>query len=1222
MDQLVDGLWGDRPPATAEHAVQVYVSGIRKVLRAGGAVEVRRSPAGYVLDVETAQVDARRFEGLIEKAGRELSEDPAGARESFERALACWRGPPLAEFERFVWARREAERLEEFREIALEGLAEARLARGEHGEVIGTLSSLVEANPLRERPQRLLMLALYRCGRHAEALTAYHAACASLDEIGLQPGPELRALETAILRHDPSLAAAIPAAEAAGAVDTAPFPGSDGRREAPPPTASTAEAADRRDARALDRRKVVTALLCEVTSSTAPGTELDPEALHAVITRCWRELQAVIDRHGGSVDKPVGESMMAVFGIPTVREDDALRAVRAAAEIRERLASVRDTAGLSFGFRAAVSTGLVLVGEEEDLTIGDPVDIAARLEQAAAPGEIVLGEETLRLVRDAVRVMPLEPLVMKGKSVPVQAFRLLGVDPLAPALKRHFEVPLVGRRRELGLLSGAWQLTVDESSCHLFTLLGAAGVGKTRLVSELFSSLGEAAAVLSGRCLPYGDGITFWPLIEALTSAADTAQDVVERLRRGGVAAPEALFFEVRRLLELLAVERPVILHVDDLQWAESMLLDLLDHIADLSRGAPILLLCTARPELLEDRPVWGGGKLNATTLLLGPLPARDCEQLLDHLGNGLLADARARVIAASEGNALFLEEMVALAREQGIVGVPSTIQALLAARLERLPSGERELLERGAIEGEVFHRAAVHTLTSETVATTIEVHLAGLVRKELIRPHPPALEGGAFRFRHLLIRDAAYDGVSKARRAELHARFADWLELNTRERPELDEIVGWHLEQTVQYRHQLGCEVRPELARRAAEHLHAAGRRAAARTDTSAARNLLQRAYVLAPDGGAIRFRIAVDLAEQLIEADDLTRVDELLSATEQNPETAAQARLIRFEWLFIARPEEAIDTIESTLPGILEQLSADRDERGLARAHLVAVLIHWSACRATLAAEQALLAAEHALNAGDEGLRCHALDLYIAAVQFGPYDVDTIQEKLDAIEREAPAPYVGASVKAARAELARFAGSFDEARRLIHEAIEEFRAMGIHSLAAGYHQTLAETELSAGEHASALEALLNGDAELARIAERGHRSTLQAILARTYELLGDGEAARAAIASAEELGGPNDLTNFTITYAVRARLALADGDGKAAEYWARSAVDHAARTDFPESQARTRLELARVLAGLGRHEEARSEANAALELYQGKGHRPGAADARALLSSISGYA
>jgi predicted ATPase len=263
-----------------------------------------------------------------------------------------------------------------------------------------------------------------------------------------------------------------------------------------------------------------------------------------------------------------------------------------------------------------------------------------------------------------------------------------------------------------------------------------AGVGKSRLVAELLDGIAARATVLRGRCLHDGEGITFWPLVEALTAVGERAEHVLQRLGSGSVATPEELFWEVRRVIEALAAERPAVFHIDDLQWAEPTLLDLLDHVADLSRGAPILLLCTARQELLDERPTWGGGKLNATTLLLEPLATAESEALLDELGYRLDADARAHVIAASEGNPLFLEEMAALARERGTGEVPPTIQAVLAARLERLAVQEREALECGAIEGEVFHRLAVRALADEQLAPEVESRLAGLVRKELIRPH------------------------------------------------------------------------------------------------------------------------------------------------------------------------------------------------------------------------------------------------------------------------------------------------------------------------------------------------------------------------------------------------------------------------------------------------------------------------------------------------------
>jgi class 3 adenylate cyclase len=355
-------------------------------------------------------------------------------------------------------------------------------------------------------------------------------------------------------------------------------------------------------------RKVVTALFCDVTGSTTLGEQLDPEVFRGVLNRYFGEIRATIERHGGTVEKFIGDAVMAVFGIPRVREDDALRAVRAAAEIRERLPQVAEEVGVALRFRTGVNTGPVLIGEGENLAVGDAVNLAARLEQAAEPGEIVLGEETIRLVRAAVTVEALEPLELKGKSERVAAFRLITVDPAAAGFARHMDVPLVGREPELALLHQAWDRAVRESRCHLLTLLGEAGVGKSRLVSELLSAVADQATVLRGRCLHYGEGITFWPLVEALMPVGEPAAQVLQHLSRGGLAAPEELFWEVRRLLESLAAQRPVVLYLDDLQWAEAMLLDLLDHVADLSRGAPILLLCTARPELLDDRPAWGAG--------------------------------------------------------------------------------------------------------------------------------------------------------------------------------------------------------------------------------------------------------------------------------------------------------------------------------------------------------------------------------------------------------------------------------------------------------------------------------------------------------------------------------------------------------------------------------------------------------------------------------------
>jgi class 3 adenylate cyclase len=955
-------------------------------------------------------------------------------------------------------------------------------------------------------------------------------------------------------------------------------------------------------------RKVVTALFCDVTGSTALGEELDPEVLRGVLNQYFAVIRATIERHGGTVEKFIGDAVMAVFGIPVVREDDALRAVRAAAEIRERLPAVVDEAGVALRFRTGVNTGEVLMSEGENYATGDAVNIAARLEQAAAPGEIVLGAETLRLVRDAVQVEALEPLAVKGKAEPVEAFRLVSVDPLAPGLRRHLETELVGRQRELRLLRESWERVRSEEGCHLFTLLGVAGVGKSRLVAELFNTIGDEALVLRGRCLSYGEGITFWPLVEALAPLGDAATGVTQRLTVGGVAVPEEMFWEVRRFLESLAAERPVVLHIDDLQWGEQMLFDLLDHIVDLSRGAPILVLCTARPELLEDRPNWGGGKLNAQTVLLEPLGGRESQQLLEQLGGGLDDEARDRVIAASEGNPLFLEEMASLARESGEVTVPATIQALLAARLERLGRDERALLERGAVEGEVFHRLAIRALADGTLLAQLDQRLAGLVRRELIRPHPATFPGDeAYRFRHLLIRDAAYDALPKADRARLHEAFADWLERGASDLPELDEIAGWHQEQAVHYRQQLGQQADPQLAERAARHLLQAGQRAGERCDAAAAVNLLQRARGLTTDTELSRLnaQISVELAKPLIDAGDFRQADAVLTIAERESGVAAEAALARFELLLAEEPEAAV-RMGVRLPSILEEFQRRNDERGIARAYLAQWSLEWICSRAGPAAEHALRAAEHARRAGDDGLHQRALGSYRAALHYGENHIDILRHELVAIEDEGVGPFLAMILDMGRGTCAELDGELDAARDLVERAVDAAGAIGMQVYATGWHLNLAAIAMLNDDPDEARATLQRADRVLASLGERANRSTIQAMLAEVELHTGRREAARAASDLSESLSAPQDVINFAFTHAVRAMLAQADGDLDAAEQWARSSVRYAYETDFYRPRGRSRLALSHVLAAQGRTRDAENEARTALETYVHKGDKP----------------
>jgi class 3 adenylate cyclase len=566
-------------------------------------------------------------------------------------------------------------------------------------------------------------------------------------------------------------------------------------------------------------RKTVTVVFCDLTGSTALGDQLDPEAVRATMRRYYDESRGILERHSGTVEKFIGDAVMAVFGVPQAHEDDALRAVRAASELREAVSE------LGLQARIGVNTGEVVAGDGETLVTGDAVNVAARLEQLADPGEILLGEETRRLVRDAVEVEARE-LEVKGKSEPVRAYRLRELDLEAQGVARRLDSPLVGRVRELQRLRDDFEHAVTRRSSYLFTLLGAAGVGKSRLVAEFVQGVGPRARILRGRCLHYGEGITYWPLVEVLLQLETDPQAVL------ALPSPTDAAVATRKLLEERATEQPLVVVVDDIQWAEPAFLDLVEHIADWSRGAPIFLLCIARPELLELRPAWGGGKPNATSLMLEPLAENEASTLIDNLlGASSLADpVRQRILRASDGNPLFVEEMLLMLRENGgddEIEVPPTIHALLQARLDRLASEERSVIERGAVEGEVFHRSPVAELAPPRVRTGLDGHLQRLIRNELIRPERATLPGDdAFRFRHLLIRDAAYESLPKETRADLHERFALWIDEHV-ELVEQDEIVGYHLEQAVRYRRELDRDD-GGVASLAATRLAAAGVRGA----------------------------------------------------------------------------------------------------------------------------------------------------------------------------------------------------------------------------------------------------------------------------------------------------------------------------------------------------------------------------------------------------------
>ena len=698
-----------------------------------------------------------------------------------------------------------------------------------------------------------------------------------------------------------------------------------------------------------EQRKVVTVLFCDVTGSTELGERLDPEALRALLSQYFERMKAIVEHHGGTVEKFIGDAVMAVFGVPVLHEDDALRAVRAAVEMRDALP------GLGLRGRIGVTTGEVVTGTEERLATGDAVNVAARLEQAAQPGEILIGEETFRLTRDAVEVAAIEPKALKGKAKPVAAYLLLSVRGGA-GLARHADTPMVGRERERRQLESVWERVLSERACQLFTVLGPAGVGKSRLAAEFLASLGDVA-VVHGHCLSYGDGITYWPVVEVIKQlpaldldpfVAETTQALLGDQQR--VTSSEEIAWAFRKQLEVAAAERPLVCVFDDLHWGEQTFLDLVEHVADLARDAPILLLCMARPELLDRRTGWGGGKVNSTTVLLEPLAPRETELLIASLAQ-LEEGLAARILEASEGNPLFVEEIVALLQESGDreVTIPSTIQVLLAARLDQLDPAERDVLQRGAVEGRIFHRGAVLALSAEGGGLT--AHLTALVRKELIRTEQAQLPGeDAFRFRHLLIREAAYDALPKSIRADLHERFADWLAEHGADLVELDELLGYHLEQAHRFRQELG-QPGEVLASRASARLGAAGRRALDRGDMNGASNLLERAAGLLDEGNSERLEFEVELGEAWLEGGRLNEAASLLERTLGRPLPAgggllqARARVGLASVQAQTQGALAHDDIQRSVEPLVAVFERADDHRGAADAlRLLGLLKRWS--------------------------------------------------------------------------------------------------------------------------------------------------------------------------------------------------------------------------------------------------------------------------------------
>jgi tetratricopeptide (TPR) repeat protein len=969
--------------------------------------------------------------------------------------------------------------------------------------------------------------------------------------------------------------------------------------------------------------------------------------------------------------------VMAVFGVPVLHEDDALRAVRAAAEINGELAQLNNeferTWGVTITNRTGVETGEVIAGDPgrgQPFVVGDAVNTAARLEQSAGSGQILVGETTHRLVHDAVVAEAMGPIEMKGKSKPVEAWRVLAVVPGAAGWNRRLDSPLVGRERELELLRAAFDDSVAERSCKLVTVVGAAGIGKSRLTNDFVRTVGATAIVATGRCLSYGEGITFWPLVEVLRDLAgiserDTPDDV--RRRIDAIVAPgddaglirerlaavlglgvapgiQETFWAVRRLFERLG-DKPLVVVFDDVHWAEPTFLDLLEYLALWIHDTPVLLLCLARPDFLELRPGWMATNPNSTRVSLGALSHDESDGLITNLVGG--ADvhpaARTRIAELAEGNPLFVEETLRMLVDDGLLepgdgawsvtadlsdlSIPTTIQTLLTARLERLPPTERAVLERASVVGRVFWSGALSALCTGDVCGELPQGLQSLVRKELIRPdRSEARREDAFRFTHILVRDAAYRGLPKATRADLHERLVDWFETKEDQSTgEYQTILGYHLEEAHRSLLELtrASDRTNELGKRGGTLLTIAGRRAFARGDMPAAVNLLTRAVALLPAADRDRLECLPSLAFSLLETGDLSGLESVAEEMTEaarasgDPGVEAHAVLLRLWIRLYTNPEGWADAALKEATRTITVFERLGDEQGLARSWSLLGLVHLYTTQFRQAEEAWERASLHAHRAHNHREELESLSWVPICVWAGPTPADEALRRCETvIERARGDKKAVSTALFVQAELEAGLGHFDAAQELLSRARALLEELALTVWIAGpLTQFAGWIELWRRDPGAAERQLRWGHDTLGEIGEMAWLPTVDGILAESLYAQGrDDEADELALAI-QESAGSEDVYSQVLWRGVRAKVLARRGSDEEAERLARESISLVETTDFLHGVWYAHATLAEVLHRDGRSDEARRAVAAAVEAADEKGNIVRARLARELL-------
>lgn len=1146
-DRLIDELWGGEPPATARTLLQGFVSKLRKAL---GAEVIETTGTGYRLALADEAVDAHRFRVMLEAS---QNVDGRDGESRLTDALDLWRGPPLADVTYEPFAQRAITVLEDLRLTAREDLIRVRLDLGGHRQVVGELEGLVAGHPFRERLWELLVLALYRSGRQAEALEACRRARATLvSELGLEPGPELRLLEERVLNQDPSLdAATAPSSE----------PGAAGRAWMP------------------RERRTVTAVFTEV-SSTDPAA--DPELQEHAMAAALERVEEAMVSHGGTAEHSPGGRMVGWFGLSAAHEDDPLRALRAAIRAREL------TARPGVHIRIGVETGETVT--DGTRATGSAIATAARLLESADEGEILIGPAVTRLVHGAAVVAPAD-----GDRA--GARKLLQVHPNATLLRRDLRAPMVGRQPELTRLRTTFSGTVRRGTPRRITVVGEAGLGKSRLARAFHDSIAGTATVGSARC----SAATGGSLATLQQLLGPVAGDHTASLTSG---SPQELFATVRESLEHAAEQQPVVLTVDDCHWAEATVLDLLEYLT-VSVDGPVMLLCLARPELFDSRPEWATHRARTAVVTLEPLDAGSITQIVsDRTELDLPAERVDRITELAQGNPLFAEQFVAALEHDDLDRVPASLNGLLASRIDRLGPAEKDLLRCAAVAGSQLTQQVLDALVPDEARPFTPRHLAVLHRRRLLQR-----SGDAISFGHDLIRDAAYRSVTRSDRASLHQRLAEWLESHGSDRsPHLDAVIGHHLEQAVLNRRQLGLDDEPTdaLATRAGERLAAAGKAAFDRMDLPAADDLLTRALALLPDDHRLRTRSTQQLAETSLPIGHHAQAQRLLAQLAERPDVdeAARwsARLERTRSLTLTDPGSGgLDDAAEVTRQALAFFDRTDDDTGRAHALFLQGWLELLRGRPVEADTSARRAIEHADRAGAHREEAAARWLTLQALIEGPTPVE------DCLDEATPLTHLGDTkhpiAMLGTARLLAMATRFQEAEDVVQEArqliVERLR---IRRLVMFADWSTAEIHALAGRVPFAMRSYRTALDRVRADGERGHTAELAARLALL--LAGQERYGQARELAAESCAAAptGHLAVQALSCAASARTMIPEQPADVLAL-ARQAVE-LVPDQMRNLKAETTLHLALVEHACGLRDDAQSHLQLAAHLYQQKGN------------------